>query len=260
MNRSAVVFLTLTLTASAVTAVPASALPLISEVFYDALGGDDAQSFVELYGEPGSSVDGLTLEGVNGSGGAITHSIALSGTIPADGFFVLADVDGSGATLVPDPDAVANVDFQNGPDSVVLRDSFGIVDAVGYGVFDAGDVCAGEGTPAPDGPAGSSLARVFANLDSDDNGLDFILLDAPTPGTAPLLVPEPGTGALVVSALLTVVATGRRSPSSYQSRVPGGVGSGVGFSAPVDFPMKRAGGRRLARGLPPASKIAMRIA
>ena len=116
MNRSAVVFLTLTLTASAVTAVPASALPLISEVFYDALGGDDAQSFVELYGEPGSSVDGLTLEGVNGSGGAITHSIALSGTIPADGFFVLADVDGSGATLVPDPDAVANFDFQNGPD------------------------------------------------------------------------------------------------------------------------------------------------
>ncbi len=194
-----------------VAAAPALALPLISELFYDAVGSDDGGSFVELYGEPGSLLDGLTLEGVNGSGGAVTHSILLSGVIPADGLFVLADVDGSGMTLVPNADAVVNFDFQNGPDSVVLRDAAGVVDAVGYGVFDAADVFAGEGTPAPDAPAGSSLARWFADADTDDNAFDFTIQDVPTPGSAPLMVPEPGTGALFVSALLAVVATGRRA-------------------------------------------------
>ena len=96
-----------------VAAAPALALPLISELFYDAVGSDDGWSFVELYGEPGSPLDGLTLEGVNGSGGAVTHSILLSGVIPADGIFVLADVDGSGMTRVSNADAVANFDFQN---------------------------------------------------------------------------------------------------------------------------------------------------
>ena len=44
-----------------------AALPLISEVFYDAAGSDNGKSFVELYGTPGSSLDSFVLEGVNGS-------------------------------------------------------------------------------------------------------------------------------------------------------------------------------------------------
>jgi hypothetical protein len=90
-----------------------SALPLISEVFYDAVGSDDGHSFVEIYGTPGADLDGLVLEGVNGSNGDITHSLALTGAIPADGIFVLADDSGGGATLVPDADLVLNFDFQN---------------------------------------------------------------------------------------------------------------------------------------------------
>ena len=209
MNRFAPTLLLTSLIANLLAAAPLSALPLISEVFYDAVGADDGRSFVELYGEPGSLLDGLIVEGVNGSGGAITHSIALSGFIPADGLFVLADMDGSGATSVASADAVANFDFQNGPDSVVLRDAAGVVDALGYGVFDATDVFAGEGTPAPDAPADSSLARLFANQDTDDNALDFTILEVPTPGSAPLLLPEPGTGVLFASALLALMATGR---------------------------------------------------
>ena len=41
----------------------AQALPVISEFFYDAVGSDDGLSFVELYGTPGTSLAGLTLEG-----------------------------------------------------------------------------------------------------------------------------------------------------------------------------------------------------
>ena len=57
----------------------ANAAPLISEAFYDAVGSDNGLSFVELYGEPGSSLDGLFLEGINGANGSAGSTIALSG-------------------------------------------------------------------------------------------------------------------------------------------------------------------------------------
>ena len=63
----------------------ASAAPLISEAFYDAVGSDNGLSFVELYGEPGSSLDGLFLEGINGANGSAGPTIALSGVFPVDG-------------------------------------------------------------------------------------------------------------------------------------------------------------------------------
>ena len=193
-------------------AAPVFALPLISEVFYDGVGSDNGQSFVELYGAPGTLLDGLVLEGINGAGGGVTVTIALSGTIAADGLYLLADVDTGGSTGVPEPDAVANFDFQNGPDSVVLREAGGaVLDAVGYGVFDSGEVFAGEGSPVADAPAGSSIARLFADVDTDDNALDFAVLSSPTPGTAPLSVPEPSTGLLAFSALAVLVTKGRRS-------------------------------------------------
>lgn len=187
-----------------------SALPLISELFYDAVGSDDGLSFVEIYGAPGADLDGLVLEGVNGSNGDITHSLTLSGNLPDDGIFVVADDFGGGATLVPGADLVLNFDFQNGPDSVVLRSGDTVLDALGYGAFGAGDVFAGEGSAAPDAPAGSSLARVFANVDSGDNLADFVVLEAPTPGAAPLAnVPEPATAALLAGGLMGLAHAGR---------------------------------------------------
>ena len=70
--------------------------------------------FVERYGTPGTDLTGLTIEGINGSGGAVTHSIALSGMIPADGLFVLVNEQSGGGTLVPDADQLASFDFQDG--------------------------------------------------------------------------------------------------------------------------------------------------
>ncbi len=85
----------------------------------------------------------------------------------------------------------------------MLRTADSILDAVGYGVFGVGEIFAGEGTAAPDAPAGSSLARRFANVDTDDNAVDFIVLSGPTPGHAPLdAVPEPQTAALLGAGLL----------------------------------------------------------
>jgi hypothetical protein len=195
------------LAAAGLCSAPAAALPLISEVLYDPAGTDNGLVFVELWGAPGTVLDGFVLEGVNGADGAVTPSVPLAGTIPADGFFVVADDDGSGATGVANADLVVNFDLQNGPDSVVLRDAGdGVLDALGYGVFLAGEVFAGEGTPAPDPPSGSSLARLFADLDTDDNFADFVELTLPTPGAGPISVPEPGAGGLLAAALGTVAA------------------------------------------------------
>jgi hypothetical protein len=187
------------------------ALPIISEAFYDAVGSDNGLVFVELFGMPGTSLDGLRIEGVNGSNGAVGPVLVLSGVIPADGFFVVADDRGDGASDVANVDQILNFDFQNGPDSIVLRDAGGVIDALAYGVFDPGEIFAGEGSPAQDPVAGSSLARVFANLDTDDNAIDFVALDVPTPGVGPLApIPEPTTAALMGAGLVGLACAGRR--------------------------------------------------
>lgn len=188
-------------------AAPATALPLLSEVFYDAVGSDDGLGFVELYGTPGQDLTGLIVEGVNGANGATGPTLTLAGVIPADGIFVIGDDAGDGTTGVAGADLVRNFDFQNGPDSVVLRQGATVLDALGYGVFGAGEVFAGEGAPAPDAPAGASLARRFADVDTDDNAGDFVVLTTPTPGSAPLsVVPEPARGVLWTLGLLGVLA------------------------------------------------------
>lgn len=192
-----------------VAAPPAGAVSLgISELLYDAEGADDGRVFVELYGTRGLDLTGFTLEGVNGSNGEVGPVLSLSGLVPADGFFVVADAAGD-ATEVPGADLLLDFDFQNGPDSVVLRGPGGeILDALGYGSFGPAEVFAGEGSPAPDPPPGHSLARHFADLDTDDNAVDFAPLETPTPGSG-VLVPEPGASSLLGLALLGL-ATLRR--------------------------------------------------
>jgi hypothetical protein len=185
----------------------AHAAPVISEVFYDAIGGDAGHAFLELFGTPGESLQGLVVEGVNGGDGTVYRSIELSGVIPADGIFVIGDDDGA-STFVGDADFIADVDFQNGPDSVVLRNELSILDAVAYGSFAAGDVPFGEGEPAADAPAGSSIARLNPFVDSNDNSVDFAVLSVPTPASVPAVsaVPLPAGLWLFVSGLATLFA------------------------------------------------------
>jgi len=192
---------------------PARAVPLISEVFYDAVGSDDGLSFVELYGAPGAPLDGLIVEGVNGADGKVYASLKLAGSIGPDGLFVLADKTAAGSSSVAGADQLLNFDLQNGPDSVVLRDGVTdtVLDAMGYGDFQAGTFFAGEGTPAPGVAAGSSLARRFANIDSGDNAADWIELAVPTPHAAPVApVPEPSSAALSMAGLVGLAVARRK--------------------------------------------------
>ena len=183
-------------------ALPAWGDPLISEVLYDAVGADAGGVFLELAGPPGHSLVGYRLVGINGANGSLGPVLDLSGAIPEDGVYFVADGSGSGSTDFPEADGFADVDFQNGPDSILLLEGERVVDALGYGVFGTGDFFAGEGAPAPDVAPGHSLARVFADLDRDDNANDFEVLTVPTPGAANFLaVPEPNSAWLFVSGL-----------------------------------------------------------
>jgi hypothetical protein len=155
---------------------------VINEILYDAEGADAPAVFVELSGPPGAILDGMRLEGVNGNGGVAYNRVPLAGAIPADGLFVVAHPDAR-APLAAAADLLhANVDFQNGPDSVRLMRGDLVLDAVGYGDF-AAAVFGGEGAPAVDPPEGQSLTRDAAHTDTGDNARDFAP-SLPSPGEA----------------------------------------------------------------------------
>ena len=94
-----------------IAAARADATPILSEVYYDAVGSDDAQVFVEIAGAPGTSLEGFFVEGINGTNGAAGPTIMLSGVIGPSGLFVVADRSSDGSTSVALADLVANFDF-----------------------------------------------------------------------------------------------------------------------------------------------------
>lgn len=187
---------------------------IISELLYDASSADNGNVFVELFGTPGTVLDGLLLEGVNGSDGSVYRSVVLAGVIPSSGVFLIGDDSGDGSTFISNADLVREIDFQNGPDSVVLRNGDTLLDALGYGDF-TGLPFSGEGRAAPDAAAGQSLARHNPGLDSNDNLSDFMVLDLPTPGAVPVsAVPVPPALGLFLSGIVGLAGVARKRRES----------------------------------------------
>lgn len=160
------------------TGAPVDMDLLINEVLYDH-PGVDADVFIEIAGEPGSSVTGVTIEAVNGNGGGVYDTLVLNGTIGASGLYLIVDPAANAAlqALADEVDGIA--DLQNGPDSVRILVEGVEVDALGYGEFDS-EVFAGEGSPATGVNDGMSLSR---DGDTDDNSADFAAAVA-SPGAA----------------------------------------------------------------------------
>ncbi len=136
---------------------------------------------MELYGPPNQTLVGFELLGINGNGGAEYGHITLTGSLNNSGYYVVAHPQASAATLAVANQTATGVDYQNGPDSIVLLFQGTPVDSVAYGNFTASDVFAGEGTAAQAPPLGQSAGRNTSHADTNNNVADFAVR-APTPG------------------------------------------------------------------------------
>lgn len=175
------------------TYLKATALPLvINEILYD-LPGDDTNGdlFVELRGTPGGDLGSYKVSFINGDDGKETeHVIIPAGLlVPENGLFVIADgITGDlQHTHVLNADYLDNFDPQNGADSVQLVSSDGkLIDAVSYGspkmTIAENGLAMLEGTAAPDAPLGKSISRLPDAEDTNNNSMDFVVNDVPSPG------------------------------------------------------------------------------
>ncbi|MFZ1948182.1 MAG: lamin tail domain-containing protein [bacterium] len=153
---------------------------VINEVLYDPAGKDAGLEFVELKncGGQALALDGWALETGNGSYADRWRREWTGGaedTLPAGGFFTIGE-----DMVSPAPDAVAELDLQNGPDACRLLSPAGACDLVGWGDHTYSEYF--EGAPAPSATAGSSLGRDPDGTDTDTNGDDFAVFPRPSPG------------------------------------------------------------------------------
>ncbi|MCP5098368.1 MAG: hypothetical protein GY943_22695, partial [Chloroflexi bacterium] len=132
---SSILFLPLFINTNPAQAVASSLF--ISEY----IEGSSNNKAIEIYNGTGVSVDlgaaGYELEYYfNGNMSALT-TIALTGVLLDGDVYVVADNDAN-ATILAEADLQSNSSFYNGDDTIILRNSSGIVDVIGQHGFDPG--------------------------------------------------------------------------------------------------------------------------
>lgn len=165
---------------------------VVNEIHIDGLSGagGSEDDWVELYNPTGASVsiDGWSLQKFSSTGSTPSKQ-ALSGTIPGESYFLVVR-DGASTTqsLKDMADLLANNSFSlsannkvylvNDLESVVpSATSSNIVDYVGFGSADHYEGAAA----APNVSEEKSISRVPDGEDTDENSVDYILQDIPSP-------------------------------------------------------------------------------
>ena len=239
-------------------AVDTSSSVVISEV-YGGGGNSGApynKDFVELFNRSAAAVDVSTWSVQYASAAGTTYqTTALSGTIPAGGFYLVAESGGATGAALPAPDATGTLALSAASGKVALvsgsatalscgascSSAAGVVDFVGYG---AASEAAGTATPGLSNT--TSAQRTTSPLaDTGNNAADFVIA-APTPkaptiptvgGTDCSTTPTPAACVPGTTTIQDVQGDGFLSPLDDQTvtKVPGVVtairssGSGRGF-------------------------------
>ena len=207
------------------TSVPIHAGVLINEIDYDQPGADTAE-FIELYnpGNNGLTLDGYTLDLVNGTTGSRYHSFDLTGlSIAAKEYLVLCS--NSQAVANCSIEAATGSWIQNGGssgDAAALFQGTTLLDSVVYeGTGSLSAYAEGGGfTEADSGSIPMSIARLPNGVDTNDNAGDFASACL-TPGGANIggngdcsvginPVPVPAAVWLFGSGLLGLIGISRR--------------------------------------------------
>ena len=165
---------------------PGGASLVINEVDYDEVGTDsDSAGFVEIknVGDTTATLDGVALVFVNGGDSAEYTRVALTGTIAAGGYTVVAKDAQNGA-----PDGFALIDTTTGN----LLDALSYEGSITAAVIDGKTYSLVEGTVLPDTVVDSnsvngSLIRNPDGKDSDNAASDWAFTTTVTRGAANIL-------------------------------------------------------------------------
>jgi len=143
---------------------------VLNEIYYDHPGADAGREFVEILNvsEAPVSLEAVAIEFHNGSdsGWESRWTGSAGRTIEPGGIYLVG-----GPLVLPAPDAVTELDLQNGPDAVRVTVGGAECDLVAYG--DLTDPEYVEGKSAGKVESGCSLARVPDGIDTDNNASDL---------------------------------------------------------------------------------------
>lgn len=167
---------------------PTNANVVINEVDYDQVG-TDADGFVEIknVGEGTADLTGVALVFVDGGTSAEYRRQALSGTLEAGAYLVVASDAQNGA-----PDGLALVDSAAGTLLDALSYEGAITGAViGDATFDLVEGAALPASVADSNTVEGSLIRAPDGRDTDDASADWAFTTTATRGGANVLTPAP---------------------------------------------------------------------
>ncbi|MBM9506177.1 ExeM/NucH family extracellular endonuclease [Actinacidiphila acididurans] len=215
-----------------VVAAPAHANPagtalVINEVYGGGgnSGATYTNDYIELFNPTDATVDvsGWSVSYYSAKGN-LGGSTALTGSIPAHGYYLVQEGQGAGGTTpLPTPDASGQLALSATAGSVTLSDAAGsVVDTVGFGT---GAIVEGGDAPAPSNT--TAVTRATPGADTDNNNADFVTA-APNPRNSAFsgggTTQKPAIGAIGPRAAtvgtafsFTPTATGGTSPYTWSA-------------------------------------------
>lgn len=156
---------------------------VINEVFYDAVGSDDNQEWIELYN---NSNNDINLDGWNLQAGGTSYSdiyIFPSIMIRANSFFLISE------TSYPLSNLIITLGFENGGTATdgirILNPVTGYTDTILYDFPNSNNLegDGGDQEPCSGSNPGFSIAR-FSDGEDTDSADDWIPCSTPTPGAS----------------------------------------------------------------------------
>ncbi len=165
---------------------------VINEVQTDSVsgGGGSADDFIELYNPTDLDIvlDAWSVQKQSSASTSAIYKKTLSGTISAGGYFLIVRGDASTDQALKDmADILTASTFSISSGNVVYlvnndinidnQNDADIVDYVGMGISESFEGLASASNP----PETKSIARVPDGEDSDENSVDFVVMDTPSP-------------------------------------------------------------------------------